>query len=197
MTKCPMSNANDPVPPPTRDQFESRKDFVRAYDRWRDKHDPRRKKRARAGLSSEEYQRESYVKHREKRLAEKRADYEKRRAELLARQATWRDGNRDKLKARDERRYQENRAAFYANNWLRRRIMVAAAPPWLTKEHWEAIADMYVNAKHMTAMTGVEHVVHHIWPLRGKNSCGLHVPWNLQVVPGRWNKQQGNKEPAA
>jgi 5-methylcytosine-specific restriction endonuclease McrA len=188
-----MSENND-HPAPTRDQFESRKDFVRAYDRWRDKYDPRRKARQKTRTEAG-YQNEQYDKHREKRLAEKKALYEAKRAMLLERQAKWRNGNRDKLKARDERRYKENRAAFYANNWLRRQVMVAAAPPWMAKEHWEAIADMYVEAKRMTELTGIAHVVDHIWPLRGKTSCGLHVPWNLQITTAEFNKIKGNREP--
>lgn len=248
-----MENENDHVPPPTRDQFERRGDFVRAYDRWRDKYDPERKLKQKARLDPEYqraqyakhrekrlaakreeyarrrdelvergrkwredhleiarardnlrnktrteagYQKEQYDKHREKRLAEKKAEYETNRDKLLARQAQWREGNRDKLKARDDRRYRENRAAFYANNWLRRRAMVAAAPPWLTKEHWEAIADVYVEAKRMTEETGVPHIVDHIWPLRGKHSCGLHVPWNLQVITSKENGRKSNREPS-
>ena len=186
-----MSNANDPVSPPTRDQFESRKDFVRAYDRWRDKHDPKRKARKRP----EGYQAAMYAKHQEKRLAAKKALYEAKREMLLDRQAKWRDGNRDKLKRRDDRRYKEDRAKFYANNWLRRRIMVAAAPPWLTREHWEAISDVYEQAREMTKATGIPHVVDHVWPLRGKRSCGLHVPWNLQVLTAATNKKKNNAEP--
>jgi hypothetical protein len=181
-------------PPPTRDQFEHRKDFVRAYDRWRDKHDPRRKLRQKVRTEAG-YQKKDYDKHRERRLAAKKAEYELRRAELLERQAKWRDGNRDKLKARDKKYYEADKAKFYANNWLRRQTMVAAAPPWLTREHWQAIAEMYEEARRLTDDTGIKHVVDHVWPLRGKHSCGLHVPWNLRVILHATNARKGNGEP--
>ena len=66
-------------------------------------------------------------------------------------------------------------------------------PPWLTKQHIAEMDAVYERARAATVSTGVKHVVDHIHPLNGKNFCGLHVPWNLQVLTAVENLKKGNK----
>lgn len=66
-------------------------------------------------------------------------------------------------------------------------------PPWLTEEHFEKIENMYVHAKIVEDFTGEKQHVDHIEPLQGKDRCGLHVPWNLQVLPAVENWKKGNR----
>ena len=51
---------------------------------------------------------------------------------------------------------------------------------------------MYQIAITMTKVTGEQYVVDHIWPLRSDDVCGLHVPWNLQVIPRAANLAKSN-----
>lgn len=80
-----------------------------------------------------------------------------------------------------------------ANSALRYASKTKATPKWLTKEHRELIKMYYQRAAYMTTVTGLPHVVDHIIPLRGTNIVGLHVPWNLRVIPERENILKGNR----
>ena len=67
---------------------------------------------------------------------------------------------------------------------------IRAVPPWLTKEHRDAMAAIYNRA----IVLGYE--VDHIVPLQGRNVCGLHVPWNLQLLTPTANCEKSNKHAA-
>ena len=63
----------------------------------------------------------------------------------------------------------------------------------LSSEQLQQIQDFYWLAKDLASVTGETYHVDHIVPLQGKNVCGLHVPWNLQVLPADINLSKGNK----
>ena len=68
-------------------------------------------------------------------------------------------------------------------------------PPWLTKEQLNEIKEFYLLVKELQWLS--DHTdpleVDHIVPLQGKNVSGLHVPWNLQILPRSVNTRKGNK----
>jgi hypothetical protein len=80
-----------------------------------------------------------------------------------------------------------------ASSAKRRALKLRATPLWLTKEDLEIIESFYTLSKTIEYQTGVKHHVDHIVPLQGKNVCGLHVPWNLQVLEASENIRKSNK----
>lgn len=60
-------------------------------------------------------------------------------------------------------------------------------------EHRDEIAEFYKQSRRLTDETGILHHVDHIVPLNGENVCGLHVPWNLQVLTASDNISKSNK----
>jgi len=68
-------------------------------------------------------------------------------------------------------------------------------PPWLTAEHPAEIEAHYALAKEAEQIAGEPHHVDHIVPLQGRKVSGLHVPWNMQILPASSNIRKSNKWP--
>lgn len=104
----------------------------------------------------------------------------------------WTAKNIEKVKAKDERWKKANvhkLRHYCAMRWARKN---RATPSWLTEEDRLRIESFFILAREREKETGVPHHVDHIVALRGKNFCGLHVPWNLQVLPWKDNVSKGN-----
>ena len=105
--------------------------------------------------------------------------------------------NRDK-EAKYSKQYYEKIAKFETvkqreRTARRRASKLKATPTWLSPSQLLAIKCRYSLASMFTKYSGIAHVVDHIVPLRGKTVCGLHVPWNLQIITAIDNWKKGNR----
>jgi 5-methylcytosine-specific restriction endonuclease McrA len=76
---------------------------------------------------------------------------------------------------------------------LRRRRFRQATPKWLSAEQKLDIRLKYRLAIELSRRTGIRHAVDHLIPLQGEEVCGLHVPWNLEVITQDENLKKSNK----
>lgn len=124
---------------------------------------------------AKEHARNAYWRHRDLHLARQKQRLEANPERVRRSKSEW--------KKRNPHRVAEMRAR--RRNGERR-----ATPPWLTKADFEAIIAIYEEAA--TRPFGPWHV-DHIVPILGEEVCGLHVPWNLQILRARDNVSKGNR----
>jgi hypothetical protein len=101
--------------------------------------------------------------------------------------------NQDKYKEYQKAYQLANPNKMNAIAAKRRARKLCATPAWLTTEQHKQILAFYIEAKRLEQETGVRYHVDHIVPLQGDAVCGLHVPWNLQVLTATENLKKYNK----
>ncbi len=105
----------------------------------------------------------------------------------------WRDKNPEVVKENGRKWSKKNAEHCARKSSERRAATFRAIPPWLTVEDRALIAAKFAEAKRISLETNVKHHVDHIVPLKGEKVRGLHVPWNLQVIPASVNHKKWNK----
>jgi hypothetical protein len=67
-----------------------------------------------------------------------------------------------------------------------------ATPKWLDSCDMLNMRGIYLSMSRVSACTGIQFNVDHIVPLVSDIVCGLHVPWNLQIIPATLNRKKHN-----
>ena len=104
----------------------------------------------------------------------------------------YRQQNKERRKEYLRRYQQESPDKNRARNAKRRARKLRATPEWLTEEQYIQIKLIYKEAKELEEADGIPRHIDHIIPLKGKNVCGLHVPWNLQILTAEQNLSKSN-----
>ena len=95
----------------------------------------------------------------------------------------WRQDNPEKVRAKDSKR----RGALKTNIKLHRSAQDALQGVYELRECLTLCA--------RGAGSSEAFHVDHIWPIQGEGFCGLHAPWNLQVLEASENISKSNKTP--
>ena len=153
-----------------RKRNEVRERPARVYERGRRRERPERK--------TKEYRERANRRRRENYAA----DPQMRARESLRRKDKW---SSEKEKARKAADRAKNRHRCSAASAAYRAALLRAMPRWVDNN---AIKAVYLMAAIMDGDFHVDHIV----PLQSLIVCGLHVPWNLQIITASRNKAKRN-----
>ena len=70
-----------------------------------------------------------------------------------------------------------------------RALKLLQCPSWVNQAR---IREIYFDAQLFSEAFNIDYHVDHIYPL---SKGGLHVPWNLQIIPASMNLSKGSKLP--
>ena len=105
----------------------------------------------------------------------------------------YRGENRELIRLHAKRWREKNRGKKNAESAKRHADKMQRTPVWLSAEDKTRIKCYYQLAQMRNQESGFKWHVDHKVPLRGSKVCGLHVPWNLQVIPAAENLSKNNR----
>ena len=126
--------------------------------------------------------------------AKKRKEYYKKHVkEAVQRAKEWAERNPNKMKECRTNWKRNNRHKVNFDTAKRRAGLLNATPSWLSEEDLDLMKSLYEESSNKSKKLGIKFHVDHIVPLISKYVCGLHVPWNLQVITEEVNLKKSNK----
>ena len=106
--------------------------------------------------------------------------------------AKWSENTPEKVRESSKNWKRANLGKVAESASRRRAAEDLRMPSWLTAADHLEFDTVYKYCAGLRA-AGLDYHVDHIVPLRGKSVSGLHVPWNLQVIPAVENMSKGNR----
>lgn len=129
----------------------------------------------------------------EKVKAAKQKYVEKNKEACRARAAAWMEKNKERMKEIRRAWIEKNRHKAQAMVRKRQAAKIQRTPKWLSKDDLWLLEEAYELAARRSKLFGFQWDVDHIVPLQGSIVSGLHVPWNVQVIPAIINSRKGAK----
>lgn len=135
------------------------------------------------------YRKECSQRFRDNNPGYEKQAYLKRKPQSLAASKKWHSENREKARGYKAAYKKRNphKNCEYSNR--RRATKLNATPKWLSRDHITQMEAIYLEAN----QRGREWHVDHVIPLINPIVCGLHVPWNLQIIPDKENYSKNNR----
>lgn len=124
------------------------------------------------------------------KLAQDKQNYQKNKERIIKRNRQWAIDNPDKRR-NIENNYEKRNYEYRKNSKALKRACMKKTI--LSDKIKKELQTIYKKCKEITEKTGIIHHVDHIHPLKAKNSCGLHLPCNLQIIPATENLKKGNR----
>lgn len=81
---------------------------------------------------------------------------------------------------------------YVHNLALKRAESYNALPIWVNSKLRAEIRKIYIQAQYLSIIRRKRFQVDHIIPLYHNLVCGLHVPWNLQILSKKENEEKSN-----
>jgi hypothetical protein len=132
---------------------------------------------------------------KECRISNQQQRYYENPKKYVEKTISWQRVNKEKYNSKSRKWCKEHKEVYLAKWHKRMSALRSATPQWLSEEQKREMRRFHADAKELQWLSDPRDplTVDHIIPLQSEDVCGLHVPWNLQILPRSQNSIKGNK----